>query len=500
MTASRALPAHSLSRRQLLKLGAVGAIAVATGAVFDELATNAPDARPVSAPEPSPPQRRAFATRPDLKPPVVSVARRSGAANSPAGLVLLTPSNGLAPDGPLIVRPDGEPVWMHSVPGRQTTNLQVATYRGEPVLTWWEGVITSGYGFGEQVIVDSSYREVARVRAGNGLQVDLHEFLISPRDTALLLASRILAPGTAGAAPIQEAVVQEVDIPTGAVLFEWHSLPEIDPSESYIDMPTDGSTWDYLHANSIDLDGEGLLVSCRHTWAVYRIDRATGAVTWRLNGKRSDVVLPQNARFAWQHDARRQPDGTISIFDDGANGVAAPFESRSRGIVLAVDEATMRGRLVRSFAHPANVQATSQGSLQVLPGGAAFVGWGSVPRFSAFDARGSVTLDATFEAANQSYRSRLQAWSARPWLPPDVMVVANEPEPVFRVSWNGATGVDRWQLFDPYADIDSIVPVSVAATGFETLLSGPAGMRHAAIRALDADGQELGHSRTITLT
>jgi hypothetical protein len=294
-------------------------------------------------------------------------------------------------------------------------------------------------------------------------------------------------------------VIQEIDIPTGEVLFEWHSLTDIDPSESYVAPPTDGSTFDYLHANSIDVDGDGLLVSARHTWAVYRIDRATGAIDWRLNGKRSDFALPATARFAWQHDARRQPDGTISIFDDGANGIAEPFEPQSRGIVLDVEPDTHRARLVKSFIHPAAVSATSQGSLEMLPDGGAFVGWGSTPRFSAFDAQGRVTLDATFEAANQSYRSRLQPWVGRPSTLPDIIVERGSPGPVFRVSWNGATEVASWRLVDPFADLATPPAVTAAARSFETVLAGPAGMRHASAVAVDADGNELARSRVVTL-
>lgn len=503
MTASRTLSSRPLSRRQLLRLGAVGAVALATGAAFDELAAATPSPRPVRAPEPSPPQRRSFGSRPDLTPPVVSVARQPGAPLAD-GVVLLTPGNGAAPDGPLIVRADGEPIWVHPVPGKQATNLRVATYRGEPVLTWWEGVITSGYGSGEHVILDASYREVTRIRAGNGLQADLHELVIGPDDTAFVLATRVvraLVPTPSGGsmdAAVQEGVIQEIDIPTGKVLFEWHSLPEIDPAEAYPPAPTDGSAFDYLHANSIDVDGDGLLLSARHTWTVYRIDRGAGTVDWRLNGRHSDYQVPSEARFAWQHDARRQPDGTISIFDDGANGIQEPFETRSRGIVLALEDGAHRARLVKSFVHPAGVSATSQGSVQVLPDGGAFVGWGSTPRFTAFDARGGITLDATFEAANQSYRSRIQPWVGRPAALPDVTVDRASAPAVLRVSWNGATEVAAWQLVDPFADLGTAPGATQPATAFETVLAIPAGMRHAAARALDANGNVLVQSRIVT--
>ena len=54
------------------------------------------------------------------------------------------------------------------------------TLYGQPVLTWWQGYINSGSGRGEGVIVDRTYQVQQVVQAGNGLQMDLHEFLITP--------------------------------------------------------------------------------------------------------------------------------------------------------------------------------------------------------------------------------------------------------------------------------------------------------------------------------
>jgi hypothetical protein len=107
------------------------------------------------------------------------------------------------------------------------------------VLTWWEGEVVAGHGVGEYVIFDDAYREIARVRAGNGYYGDLHEFLITPQDIALLTAyarrrtdlSPIGGPKDGG---VWEGIVQEVDIETGEVIFEWHSLEHVGLDESYV--------------------------------------------------------------------------------------------------------------------------------------------------------------------------------------------------------------------------------------------------------------------------
>jgi hypothetical protein len=79
--------------------------------------------------------------------------------------------------------------------------------------------------------------------------------------------------------------------------------------ESYEPIPKPASApWDYFHINAIEPDRDGsLLISARHTHAIYKIRRSDGAVVWRLGGKQSDFTLGPGASFAWQHDIRRHP-------------------------------------------------------------------------------------------------------------------------------------------------------------------------------------------------
>ena len=108
---------------------------------------------------------RHFASRPDLVPPVLSTGhRRSG--TSP-GLVFVSPKRKNGQSGPAILDADGEYVWFKPMPkGIVADDFRVQTYRGQPVLTWWEGKTNPrGYGQGTWVIADTSYREIARVKA-----------------------------------------------------------------------------------------------------------------------------------------------------------------------------------------------------------------------------------------------------------------------------------------------------------------------------------------------
>ncbi len=468
----------------------------APGAAAAGEATSSPAASPSASPGP----RRTFRSRPDIAAPLVELTTLHGI---PApGLVFLTPANGDGADGPTIVDSSGELVWMRPDTAGNAADFRMATLDGAPVLVWWEGANNAGIGAGEHVVMDAAYRELMRIEGGSGRKADLHDLRLTTRRTALFFADASAGPGTVpgstGAVPVvMDCAVQELDLATGELRFEWHSVDHIDVAESVIDPPTAANAvWDYFHGNSIDEDPDGtLLVSARNTSAVYKVDRATGRVLWRLGGLRSDFAMGQGASFALQHDARRQPDGTITIFDDGQ----AP--GTSRGIVLHVDEQAMTATLVREFRQPQGRLATSQGNVQILPNGHVFIGWGSVPRFSEFAADGRLVLDAGF-TASQSYRDGRFAWAGRPASPPDIAVDSGSDGVVVYASWNGATEIASWDVLVG-ADHTSLRRVASAPKqGFETVIAlrtmGPlAGV--VAVSAKDALGAVLGTSSPVLL-
>ena len=290
-----------------------------------------------------------FATRPDLRPPEVEVTTAAPAGlTSPdnvGGFVFVAPKRGPTQEGPMILDRDGEVVWFHPVAGdQQAFDFRVQQYEGRDVLTWWQGAVALYRGFGTGRMLDSSYREIARVEMANGYEMDAHEFELTDRGTALVMAYvpvrwdtvRASAGGEDGI--VEDCVIQEIDVETGALLFEWHALGSIRLGESYRPAPTkEGQFHDPYHFNSIQLTPDGdYLVSARHTSALYKIDGATGAIVWRLGGKRSDFKLGPGARFNLQHDARMLDDGTVSLFDNVTEDVKEKG-ALSRGLVLRLD-------------------------------------------------------------------------------------------------------------------------------------------------------------------
>ena len=443
---------------------------------------------------------RSFLSRPDLTPPAVTIS--TPASGVQPGYVFTAPFTGPGQHGPLIVDDRGEPVWFS--PGSTSTamNFRVQRYRGKPVLTWWEGKVTAGYGGGTGVILDSSYREVARVKAKHDYQSDLHEFLLTSRNTALvaIYSARTADLSTVGgptAGTAVEGIIQEIDVATGRVLFEWHSLDHVAVEESNRTYPTDPTGHDYFHLNSIGVDLDGnLIVSARHTSTVYKLDRRSGNVIWRLGGRKSDFTLGPGASFSFQHDARRHADGTITIFDNGASGDGVG-EQVSRPIRLMLDTSAMTASLVHTYAIADPRLAIAMGDVQVLADGGAFVGWGTAGSFSEVAPDGTLRFDARFTGGGITYRAFRNEWVGTPVTRP-VAAVAKDAQGAATVSasWNGATAIDSWQVRQG-AGAGTLRPVATAEkSGFETAIPLPVATGFVAVAALDAHGKVLGTSLT----
>jgi hypothetical protein len=479
-----------LTRRGLLIAGGASTAAFALASAGDRVRpTLGTLIDPASAP-----RLPVYRTRPDLLIPAPRVTlRKAGLA---PGLTFLAPYNApnQAQAGAMIVDQNGEPVWEQPLPQLVTTDFRVQQFNGTPALTWWQGVVELGHGVGHYVIADAAYRTIATVAAGNRRAGDLHEFLLTHRGTALLTTYAVTqrdlrsvhgsAHGT-----IQDAMFQEIHVGSGRVLLEWHSLDHIPVADSYWPLSAD---WDYVHLNSIEVDrDENLLVSSRNTHTIYKVDRKSGAIIWRLGGKHSDFQLAPEAVFAWQHDARRQPDGTITVLDNG--------NALSRAVALNVDETRRRVSLQRAFTHPSKLHSTSQGNVQVLPNGNVLVGWGAQPYVSEFSATGELLFDAQLGTDYVSYRAYRIPWSGTGAGSPDVVLERTGASTVAYVSWNGDTRVTRWVALTGTTPATLSVIGSVARTGFETGMRLSRLVHKLAIRGVDAAGRTVGTSKLLTV-
>jgi len=440
-----------------------------------------------------------YVSRPDLNPP--AIVFDFPADGTAAGSIFLAPfditaasgayqstPNSQSHSGPLVVDDRGEPVWFLPLGSTTAMDVRVQTYQGRPVLTWYEGTVLGAEG-GSWVIFDPTYHEVARVQAGKGRHGDLHDLQLTPEGTALITIYREIA--TPAVPRLVTGIVQEVDVASGRVLFEWRSNEHVGVDESYMPQVAPAGNVDYFHLNSIDVDMDGsLLLSARNTSTIYKVDRKSGEVLWRLGGMKSDFAVDPAASFAYQHDVRRRPDGTITIFD---NNAAAPgAQTLSRGLRIKLDMKKMRASFVAEYLAPTARTTWAMGDVQQLEDGGVFIGWGTAGSFTELGPDGSVRLDARFADGSVSYRAFRFELDAQPKGRPATLVVRNpDGSLTLYVSWNGATRVAKWQLVAG-TSTDRMKPVQTQRrTGFETAIALPVTSGYVSVVALDALGKQL---------
>lgn len=452
---------------------------------------------------------RRFVSRPDLTPPAVSIVTDPAfgqIAGSPPYL-FSAPRPPLATQGTqglMIVDLSGELVWFRPTPGAHQIPFcfRAQIYNGKPVLTWFAGSVTDGHGVGKYYIADDTYGNEIVVAAKNGLQGDLHEFLLTPDGGALFTAYQ--STNAYYGRTLLNGIAQEVDVATGAVIHQWASLPEVNPSQSY------GGGGDYFHINSIDVwpNSNYWLISARNTWTVYLVDPTqTGdsSIIWRIGGKQPSFTMGSGTNFEYQHDARALPDGSgISLFDDGSQ--PNPYDKSSWGKVFYVNMSNKTVTLSHEFAHStSHIDTPREGNNEVLANGGSFVGWGSAPYFSEFAPPGDVVvppmiLDGRFPGQTSTYRAFMLDWTGNPPTTELRLVVLPHPASssswIAFVSWNGATEVAAWGLY-----IDSSLQTIVPRTGFETAIPvRAAGTPTFQVQAFNAQGTVVGTSPSVAPT
>ncbi|KAL5358367.1 ASST-domain-containing protein [Aspergillus floccosus] len=408
-------------------------------------------------------------------------------------------------------------------------DLKVQHYRGQDYLTFWAGEDDGTRGIGSYYMLNSSYEVAHVVSAANGHDGDVHEFRITDHGTALLTIYEIVpADLTPVGGPadgwIYDGLFQEIDIDTGALLFEWRARDHHAIDESYYPLDEDAGTptapFDYFHINSVDKHPAtgNYLVSSRYLHTVTCV-APTGDILWILGGKRNmfndDGVATS---FTWQHDARWLSSTEISLLDNGAHEhLRTSDHSRGYRIALDLDPAARSASVTAVYHAPGRFSAHSQGNLQRLPASQnVFVGWGKAAAFTEFDADGGEVLCHAHYAPRvffwfgwvKSYRVfKASRWTGRPTLPPDVAV--DDAARMVYVSWNGATDVAGWVL-QAHAEGDSAGDSKgsfrtvqyVPKRGFETALDVAGVDGYLRVVAVGFDGEEMesGVSQVFTVS
>ena len=461
-----------------------------------------------------------FVSRPDLTPPRFTVKRYAGFGASSQYIFLNAPFSGPGHGGTIILNTRGDLVWFGpNTSTRRHMNFSVQTYNGKPVLTWWQGQIVEGFGEGELVIADSSYKILHTIKAVGGQMADFHEFYITPQNTALVSIYRrhsgvdLRAVGGQANQYLVSGVVQEIDIVTGKLLWQWdswdHVHPQVALTETYQQFGvgdggngTHATPFNYFHINSLAIDTDGdVLISGRNTCAVYKVSRQTSKIVWRLNGKKSDFTMGPRSKFWWQHHVRPHPSsGQLTVFDNAANGPTVN-EKQSRALILSLDTATMHASLKKQYIHPGQrLICGAMGSAQLLADGRMFVGWGTEPYFSEFSPEGRLLMDGLIETGDSSYRAFSQSWSGQPADHPAAAARHRTGGATVYASWNGATDVRSWAVLAGTTRTSLTSVGTAGKTGFETAISVPSKGPYFAVEARDAKGHVLSKSAAVKIS
>jgi hypothetical protein len=464
-------------------------------------------------------QTVAFHSAPNLKPQRVCMNMGVTTHGTGTGTYLfLTP--GYAGLG--IFKDNGTLVWWHPLPAGAALedNLSVVRLAGRPYLAAWAGGAKAvgradGGAFhvnqGKVLLFNQHYQQVGTITAGPPFaadRIDMHEFRITAQGDALIgIDDPVKVRWHRRTVPVLQYVVQELSlvrtphgIRTGRVLFQWDSLRHVPLSASRTSYPGHGYIWDYFHGNSVAEDSDGnLIVSARNTWGIYKINARTGQTIWQV-GAPHDSSLSHP--WCYQHDVSPLGGGEYSVFDDGGIGLHCYSNGTwhpSRGLIVRVLGHPARVELIHSYSPRPSIHSGYLGSTQQLAGGDVLVDWGDIPAITQYSSSGRVLMDLTL--SKESYRGLRFPWVGLPSAPPSIAAAFRGGGIEVWASWNGSTEVTSWQVLGG-ATQATLAPVGrpAAKGGFETAILLTRRWPFVAVRALNARGQVVATSRTITPT
>jgi hypothetical protein len=351
-------------------------------------------------------------------------------------------------------------------------------YKGEQYLTYWAGIDEGGHGVGSHHMIDKHYQEFKVISAhGESYSADLHEFMITPDNTALLTVYDTTWVDYTNSSTsetwqqyVQDCLFQEIDIETNELLFEWRASEHFnfedsfnlranvtrrpsplhssgqDSAVSIQDLPQRAARlrgWDWFHLNSVSKDHLGnYLISARYSHSLTYISKLDGSIVWQLGGKHNDFTDVSDSPYqgyatslSFQHHATWIHDepNTVLVFDNQASNWNRTESARALKIRLNTDD--MTAKVVAVAEHPQGYIVPSQGSVQQLTNGNLFVGYGFTSAMTEFSPNGKeVICDWQYGALHarnngtyspgmiQSYRAFKQPWQGYPKQLPKIKI------------------------------------------------------------------------------
>jgi VCBS repeat-containing protein len=321
--------------------------------------------------------------------------------------------NSGAGDYAVVFNADGVPVWWKKG-GSPPLDFKLLSNGNVGFFSIWNGSPTTQ--FNEFQLDGTIVRETNTV----GTPTDLHDYQELPNGNRLTLSYKLrdhvdVSAYTGQAqdmdAAVLDAVIQEL-APDGSLVWEWNSKDHLGLGETgrwwtmgaqaAQTTTSDGrNLYDIIHINSVEPDGDGIVLSTRHTDAVYRIDRLTGDVTWKVGGTpRPESLAIVGDDFGAQHDARILPDGSLTLHDNGTYRNRPP-----RALRFTLDTTARTATLVESVSDPLAPTSICCGSARRLPGGNWVMSWGLNSLVTELSPSGDRPFKLTFGNGIFSYRA-----------------------------------------------------------------------------------------------
>jgi hypothetical protein len=313
---------------------------------------------------------------------------------------------------------NGAPVWwMRESKGSPFTGSLLSDgiawypYQGTPY------GIDKGIRFEEHALDGRLLRHFGAV----GRITDHHELQVLPNNHALVISYvprdhvdlRQLDPRLPSDATVVDGEIQEVDR-NGKRVWRWSTKDHIALKEAArwwhakpLRLRDRRIAYDIVHLNSVDVHGSRVVVSMRHTDAVYEIDKPSGDIVWKLGGTdtpQSLVLLGDpfgGSSFGGPHDPRLSDDGSrLTVFDNGTLRSRPP-----RAAEYTLDPLMKTATHLQSVTEPGVPESLCCGSARHLPGGDWVVSWGGSFVITETDPGGSRIFMLHFAEERQSYRA-----------------------------------------------------------------------------------------------
>jgi hypothetical protein len=295
----------------------------------------------------------------------------------------------------------GVPLWWENVAAGDTRVLPNGT------ILW--AVLSGSKNTWEIHALDGT---LLRTMTGVGHGANPHDLQILPNGDALL-GSYVhnanidtSAYGGSTHATVVNTELQRVT-PGGQLAWNWKSEDHFSLAETGRHWPwAVNNGYDIEHWNSIEPNGSTVIASFRNLDAVYKINKATGKIVWKLGGTKTNKSLvpkqdPHTYTLGSQHDARLLPDGTLTVFDNRSN---LGSDSVPEAVRFRIDQQRGWATLLNRITDPDVPTSNCCGSARRLGNGDWLIAWGQQNPIGGYKPDGTRTFLLSFNS-NYSYRA-----------------------------------------------------------------------------------------------